>query len=49
MADYLKDLEYYSSIHQCYVIGEIIDIDDENNYIMKNKKDSTEEICDLII
>ena len=46
MADYLKDLEYYSSIHQCYVIGEIIDIDDENNYIMKNKKDSTEEICE---
>ena len=46
MADYLKDLEYYSSIRECYVIGEIIDIDDENNYIMKNKKDSTEEICE---
>ena len=46
MADYLKDLEYYSSIHQCYVIGEIIDIDDENNYVMKNKKDSTEETCE---
>lgn len=44
--DNLKDLEYYSSIHHCYVIGDIIDIDDEDNYIMKNKNDSTEEICE---
>ena len=46
MADCLKDLEYYSSIHHCYVLGEIIGIEDEDNYIMKNNKDSTEEICE---
>ena len=46
MADCLKDLEYYSSIHHCYVLGEIVGIEDEDNYIMKNNKDSTEEICE---
>lgn len=46
MEDRLNDLEYYSSIHHCYVIGDIIDIDDEENYIMKNRNDSTEEICE---
>ena len=44
MVDGLKDLEYFSSIHHCYLIGDIIDIDDEDNYVMKNKKDNTEEI-----
>ena len=29
MADCLKDLEYYSSIHHCYVTGEIIGIEDK--------------------
>jgi len=46
MADCLKDLEYYSSIHHCYVTGEIIGIEDEDNYIVKNNKDNTEEICE---
>ena len=46
MADCLQDLEYYSSIHKCYVIGDIIDIDDEDNYVMKNKKDNNSEICE---
>ncbi len=46
MADCLKDLEYYSSIHHCFVIGEIIDIDDEDNYVMKNKRDNNSEICE---
>ena len=46
MEDYFKDLEYYSSINHCYLIGDIIDIDDEDNYVMKNKKDNTEEICE---
>ena len=46
MADCLQDLEYYSSIHKCYVIGDIIDIDDEDNYVLKNKKDNNSEICE---
>ena len=46
MADFLKDLEYYSSSQHCYVIGEIINIDEEDNYIMKNNKDSSQEICE---
>lgn len=46
MEDYLDNLEYYSNVHHCFVIGEIIDIDDEDNYIMKNKNDGTEEICE---
>jgi hypothetical protein len=46
MEDCLKDLEYYSSKYHCYVIGEIIGIEDEDNYVMKNKKDSTEEVCE---
>ena len=46
MADCLQDLEYYSSIHKCYVLGDIIDIDDEDNYVMKNKKDNNSEICE---
>lgn len=46
MTDCLKDLEYYSAIHNSYVYGEIIDIREENSYIMKNKKDGNEEICE---
>ena len=46
MEDSLKDLEYYSSIHHCWAIGSIIDIDDEDNYIMKNKNDDSTEICE---
>ena len=46
MEDSLKDLEYYSSIHHCWFIGSIIDIDDEDNYIMRRKNDDTEEICE---
>ena len=46
MTDFLKDLEYYSSIHNSYVYGEIIDIREENSYIMKNKIDGNEEICE---
>lgn len=46
MAYWLKDLEFYSSIHKCFVMGEIIDIDDEDNYVMKNKKDNNSEICE---
>ena len=46
MEDCLKDLEYYSSIYKCFVLGDIIGIEDEENYIMKNKKDGTEEICE---
>ena len=46
MSDSLKDLEYYSSRHNCYVYGDIIGIQDEDSYIIKNKKDGKEEICD---
>ena len=46
MSDCFKDLEYYSLIHNCYVYGEIIGIQEENSYILKNKKDGTEEICE---
>ena len=46
MEDCLKDWEYYSSIYKCFVLGDIIGIEDEENYIMKNKKDGTEEICE---
>ena len=46
MEDCLKNLEYFSSIHHCLVIGDIIGIEDEDSYIMKNKKDGTEEICE---
>jgi hypothetical protein len=46
MSDYLKDLEYYSSSHNCYVYGNIIGIKDNDNYIIKNIKDGKEEICD---
>ena len=46
MEDSLKDLEYYSSIHHCWVIGSIIDIDDEDNYIMRKKDDDNTEICE---
>ena len=45
MSDYFKDLEYYSSIHNSYVYGEIIDIREDDGYLMKNKKDGTEETC----
>ena len=46
MSDCFKDLEYYSLIHNCYVYGEIIGIQEENSYILKNQKDGTEEICE---
>jgi len=46
MEDSLKDLEYYSSIHSCFVLGDIIGIEDEESYRMKNKKDGNEEICE---
>ena len=46
MSDILKDLEYYSSNYNCYVYGDIIGIQDEDNYIIKNQKDGKEEICD---
>ena len=46
MEDCLKNLEYFSSIHHCLVIGDIIGIEDEDSYIMKNKKDGAEEICE---
>ena len=46
MEESLKDLEYYSSNHNCFVLGDIIGIEDEESYIMKNKKDGNEEICE---
>jgi len=46
MSDCLKELEYYSLIHNCYVYGEIIGIQEENSYVLKNQKDGTEEICE---
>ena len=46
MSDYFNDLEYYSSIHNCYTYGDLIGIKEEDSYIIKNKKDGTEEICD---
>jgi hypothetical protein len=46
MSDCLKDFEYYSLIHNSYVYGEIVGIQEENSYILKNKKDGTEEICE---
>jgi len=46
MEDCLKDLEYYSTIHHCFTLGDIIGIEDEDSYTMKNKKDGTEEICE---
>ena len=46
MSDILKDLEYYSSNYNCYVYGDIIGIQDEDSYIIKNQKDGKEEICD---
>lgn len=46
MSDLLKDLEYYSSIHNCYIFGEIIGIQEEDSYILKNLKDGQTEICD---
>jgi len=46
MSDIFNDLEYYSSIHNCYTYGDLIGIQEEDSYIMKNKKDGKEEICD---
>ena len=46
MSDCLKELEYYSFIHNCYVYGEIIGIQEDNCYVLKNQKDGTEEICE---
>ena len=46
MSEYFNDLEYYSSIHNCYTYGDLIGIQEEDGYIMKNKKDGREEICD---
>ena len=46
MSDCLQDLEYYSSNYNCFVYGDIIDIHDEDSYIIKNQKDGKEEICD---
>ena len=46
MVDFLKNLEYYSSKQHCYVMGEIIDIDEEDNYVMKNTKDGISEVCE---
>ena len=46
MSDCLKDFEYYSLIHNSYVYGEIVGIQEENSYILKNNKDGTEEICE---
>lgn len=46
MEDSLKDLEYYSPIHSCFVLGDIIGIEDKENYRMINKKDGNEEICE---
>ena len=44
MSDLLKDLEYYSSVHNCYIFGEIIGIQEEDSYILKNLKDGQTEI-----
>ena len=46
MSNCLKELEYYSLIHNCYTYGEIIGIQDDNCYVIKNTKDGTEEICE---
>lgn len=46
MSEYFNDLEYYSSNHNCYTYGDLIGIQEEDGFIMKNKKDGREEICD---
>lgn len=46
MEDCLKDLEYFSKIHNCLVIGEIVGIEEEDSYKMKNNDDGEEEICE---
>lgn len=47
MSDLLKELEYYSLFHNCFTYGEIIGIQEENCYLIRNLKDGTEEICDV--
>lgn len=46
MENCLKDLEYFSNIHKCLVLGEIVGIEDEDSYLMRNNDDGIEEICE---
>lgn len=45
MADYLNDLEYFSSIHQCFALGKIVGIEGEDSYLIRNNSDGIEEAC----
>ena len=45
MKDCLKELEYYSKKYQCFIFGEIIGIENSEDFLMKSDKDSEVETC----
>ena len=45
MKDCLKELEYYSKKYQCFIFGELIGIENSDDFLMRSDKDSEVETC----